>query len=82
MKKRLIFDLVLLGAIFYTPWWVVIPLALVGAFLFPSYYEVIAFGLLVDILYGAASFPLGGIFGLIAAITIYFGVSNARKAIR
>lgn len=51
----------LLGAVFYAPWWFVLVLAFIGAYFYPPYYEIILFGVLVDILYGASSFPLGGV---------------------
>lgn len=82
MKKRIIFNLVLLGAVFYTPWWVVVILAFIGAYFCPPYYEIIFFGVLVDILYGAGSFPLGGVYGILGAIAIFFTASYARKAFR
>jgi len=82
MKKRIIFDLILVGAIFYTPWWVVAVLAAIGAFLWPLYYEIIAFGILVDILYGAKTLPFGGVFGTIAAVIIFMTAAFARRAVR
>lgn len=72
MMKRIIFDLVLLGAIFYTPWWVATPLALVGVFVFPAYYEVFAFGLLVDLLFGTRYSALHGALGLLGAVALFF----------
>lgn len=82
MRKRIIFNLVLVAAIFYTPWWVVAPLALFGAFLCAPYYEVVAFGVLVDILYGASSFPFGGVYGLAMAIAIFFAGLYIKKIVR
>ena len=82
MKKRVIFDLVLLGAVFYTPWWTVAILASLGAFLLPPYYEIIAFGIIIDILYGARSLSLGGMLGTVAAFIIFLTASYAKKAVR
>lgn len=82
VKKRIIFDLILFCAIFYTPWWFVAILAFTGAFFLPQYYEIIAFGVLVDILYGAGQLTLGGISGFLAAIIIFFTASYTRKAVR
>lgn len=82
MRNRIIFNVVLLGAVFYMPWWVVAVIAFAGAFLFPLYYEIIAFGMLIDILYGASSFPLGGMFGILGAIVIFFSASYAKKSVR
>ena len=82
MKKRIFFDLILLVAVFYTPWWVVAVLGLIGAFYCSQYYEVIVAGLLIDILYGASSFPLGGVYGILGATAIFFTASYARRAVR
>lgn len=82
MRNRIIFDIILLGAIFYMPWWVVAPLAFIGVFLWPMYYEIILFGLLADILYGAHSSFFGGIVGILGAISIFLVASYAKKIVR
>lgn len=82
MRKRIIFDLVLLGAIFYTPWWVVVILAFIGAFIWPTYYEIFIYGLLVDLLYGAHMFFFGGIFGIVGSVVIFSIASYAKKIVR
>lgn len=82
MRNRIIFSVVLLGAVFYTPWWIVAILAFIGAFLWPSYFEIFAFGILLDILYGASAFPLGGVYGILGATAIFFIASHARRAVR
>lgn len=82
MKKRIIFDLILFCAIFYLPWWVVAILAFIGAFVWPMYYEIIAFGLLVDVLYGTNSATFGGLAGVFTAVVVLFAASYARKAVR
>lgn len=82
MKKRIIFDLILFGAIFYLPWCVVAILAFIGAFVWPMYYEIIAFGVIVDVLYGASSVTFNGLVGVIVAVVILFAASYARKAVR
>ena len=82
MKKRIIFDLILFFAIFYLPWWVIAILAFIGAFLWPMYYEIIAFGVLIDVLYRANSSTFGGLAGVLTAVAILFAASYARKAVR
>jgi hypothetical protein len=72
MAKRIMFDLLLLGAIIYAPWWVAAPLALVGAFLFLSYFEIFAFGIYVDLLYGTSTALLHGSLGVIGATLFFF----------
>lgn len=82
MRNRIIFGVVLLVAVFYTPWWVVAILAFMGAFYWPPYFEIFVIGILLDILYGASAFPLGGVYGIIGAIAIFFAASYAKKAVR
>ena len=82
MKKRIIFDLVVLAAIFYTPWWVVAILGFMGAFYCKSYYEIFIFGLIVDLLYGAKAVHLGGVYGIVSALIIFITASYAKKAVR
>lgn len=82
LRKRIIFDIMLIGAIFYAPWWVVIIFAPIGAFLWPLYYEIIAFGILMDVLYGARSLPFGGIFGIVIAFIIFVTASYAKRVVR
>lgn len=81
-SARIVFDLILLSAVFYTPWWAVAILAFVGAFLWPPYYEIFICGLLVDLLYGARMFSLGGIFGIVGSMIIYFVASHVKKIVR
>ncbi len=84
LTKRIIFGLILIGTIFYAPWWAVFILAILGAFHFPRYYEVFAFGILFDFLYGiTGSIFFGfGIIGLIVSCLIFFGIERAKREIR
>lgn len=82
MIKRIIFDLVLLAAVFYTPWWVVVPLVFFGAFYFPSYYEIFVAAVMTDLLYGASSTMLYGIASVVGAIVLYFLAQQAKKLVR
>lgn len=82
MWKRIIFDLVLFGAIFYTPWWVVAPLAFTGAFLFPSYFEIFLCGLLVDLLFGTATSASYGALGVLGALALFFLAKLAKRRLR
>lgn len=81
-SARIAFDIILFGAVFYAPWWTVAILAFAGAFIWPPYYEVFACGLLIDLLYGARTFSLGGIFGIVGSVIIYFLASYAKKIVR
>lgn len=82
MRNRIGFDIVVLAAVFYAPWWGVAILAFIGAFAWPLYYEIIGFGLLLDVLYGAHTFSFGGISGILAAGVIYFIAVYAKKIVR
>lgn len=82
MKKRIIFDLIVLASIFYVPWWIVAILAFVGAFYCTSYYEIFIFGLIIDILYGAKAVHLGGIYGIVSALIIFIAATYTKRAVR
>lgn len=82
MKNRIIFNLVLLVAVFYSPWWLVAILGFIGVFLFAQYYEVIVVGLIMDLLYGAPTLPFEGMLGVIAAVIIFYVATYTRKAVR
>lgn len=81
-KIRIIFNIILFLAVFYTPWWIVVALAFIGVFMWPLYLEILFFGILLDILYGASTSPLGGLYGILGAVAILVAVSYARRAVR
>ncbi|HBB44249.1 MAG: hypothetical protein UW27_C0004G0045 [Parcubacteria group bacterium GW2011_GWA1_44_13] len=82
VRKRIIFDIILLGAVFYTPWWIVAIISFAGAFFWRPYFEIFIFGILLDLLYGASAFPLGGVYGILGALAIFITASYAKKAVR
>lgn len=82
IRKRIFFDFALLCAVFYTPWWFVAILAFFGVFFFPSFYEIIAFGALVDFLYGARALSALGILGVFGAVVIFILATYAKKIVR
>jgi len=82
MKNRIIFNIVFIAIIVCLPWWVAALVALVGAFIWSPYYEVIGFGVMFDLLYGADTLLFGGIFGLIISLVIFMVGSIAKKIVR
>ncbi len=72
---RALFTLVVFLALIATPYWVYLPLVLIGVVLFPFYLEAILFGLIVDIVYGGGTNGgalLGFPFGIVAAVLVLF----------
>ena len=49
--KRIFFDIVLFLSVFILPWWIGVILGLLGMFLFKEFYEFLAFGVVMYILY-------------------------------
>ncbi len=47
MMKRVIFDIVLFISVFVFPWWISIPLAFVGIFVYKNFYEFIVSGVII-----------------------------------
>ncbi|MFA5997659.1 MAG: hypothetical protein WC791_04225 [Candidatus Paceibacterota bacterium] len=82
MRKRIIVNLVLLGAVIYLPWWAVMVIASIAAFLCAPYYEIVAFGVLFDILYGTNTISFGGVIGLVASVCIFVLANIIGKRIR
>ncbi|MEK7556075.1 MAG: hypothetical protein AAB523_02175 [Patescibacteria group bacterium] len=58
MIKRAIADVCILLSVLYAPWWVTAFIGILFVFYFSNYYELIAAGVLVDVLYGNNSTPL------------------------
>lgn len=82
MTKRILFDVLFLGVIFYAPWWVVAVFAFAGVFFFPSYYEVIAGGVLFDLLYGASNYFTRGIIGFLSTLVLFVVARRLKRAVR
>ena len=84
MIKRILFTLFLLGAVLYASWWLVLLVAIFGAFYFPQYYEVIILGVFADIFYGTP----GGMFvgygaqGLIAGVALFIVLERIKRELR
>lgn len=49
--KRTIFDIILFIFLFISPWWVIVPIAFVGMFIFKNFYEFIVSILIIYSLY-------------------------------
>jgi len=81
MKKdiifRIIYDLVVLLAVFVLPWWLSSILVILGLFLFRSFYEIFIPALAMDSLYGnsGGSFVLSNIFSIFAVILFLLSYS-------
>ncbi len=51
--KRALYGVALIISAFIMPWWIVILFSVLGILYFPQLYEVIAVGLILDMLYGS-----------------------------
>lgn len=71
---RLIFFLICFGLVIVAPFWVYVPVVLVGVVVFPFFVEAIILGALVDVLYGDGRFLFGFTFTLLSAVVVYFAV--------
>lgn len=52
MRSRIIFDIVLIIAVFIAPPWFSLVLAAAGLFYFTNFYEIFAAGFIIDGMYG------------------------------
>lgn len=82
MRNRIIFDIILFVSLFYIPWWGVGVIAFMGAFTYPHYYEIIVAGIILDILYGAQSFPFSGIYNTVSSVLMLYFASYLKKSVR
>lgn len=84
MSRRILFNIGVLWAIFYAPWWFCLLLVVVGAFYFISYYEIFFAGLLFDLLYGTIdkiSFMYSTL-GFLVCLVCYFLIERIKKNLR
>lgn len=84
MRRRIIFNLIVLAALVWLPWWLVLALFFFGLFYFPLYLETIWFSAIYALLYGTpGSFWSSGlgiflIVSLAAALVEFFLKSRLR----
>jgi len=53
MSKRIILNLILLASVLFAPWWISVFFALILTLYFNNFYEIMAFGFVMDSLYGS-----------------------------
>ena len=81
--KRVIFDILIFISVFVLPWWITVPLAFVGIFLFVEYYEFILIGVILYSLYmveGMKILSSPFIYSVIISV-IFLGVQALRHYI-
>ena len=77
---RLLFFIFVTLLIVSAPYWLYVPVILVGIILFPFYIEAMFFGFLIDTLYGSShGFLWGFYFALIATLLVYFAVPLRKR---
>ena len=84
MITRIFFTLFFIALILYAPWWIAFIGVAVGVFYFRNYYEVIALGVLFDLLYGVTGgLSVGyGIMGVIGGFGIFVVIEMIKKELR
>lgn len=70
---RIIFDIVLLLCIGLAPWWATVVVGIVGALLFPRFYEILFVGAILDALYSPYLLPWTTALSLILFILLHYG---------
>lgn len=84
MYQRIIFDIIFFLSLFAAPWWASLAIALVGIFFFNDFYEIIAAGFIMDIVYGTSNAPVIGVrfIGSLTAIALLAGGTFIKNHIR
>ncbi len=57
MWKRIVFDILALGMVFFTPWWAALLFGILGVVLFSWYVELIFLGMFYDVFFGGVAGP-------------------------
>ncbi len=60
--QRILFSVALFISILFLPWWISLLLALLFLFMIERYYEIVVFGLAMDILYSSSMSLVLGLF--------------------
>ncbi len=72
--KRPILDIAILLSIIFLPYWIYVPLAVLGIVLVPFFWEAVLFGFLAETLYGSGRllsvFTLGPFFLVVAIMVL------------
>ena len=51
MVNRVVFDMVFFISIFILPWWITLPIAILGLFIFNNFYEFVIYGMITFSIY-------------------------------
>lgn len=84
MIWRVVADVLLIGAVLFLPWWVVILCAIALFFLFDRFFELFLAAFLMDILY-AVPLPRFGTFEFVlslCSVALYFLLTIIKRRIR
>jgi hypothetical protein len=81
--KRVIFDIILLISVFILPWWISTVLVLVGIFMFREFYEFLAIGMIMHILYAVPGPRIiaSDIWFPIILVGVYIGIQALKRYI-
>ena len=81
--KRVIFDTVLFIAVFILPWWITIPLAIIGLFVFNDFYEFIIVGIIIFAVFRAPGDKIitSPLWYSLITLILFFGIQQLKKVI-
>ncbi len=73
---RLLFNILLIIALLYLPWWAGALIAIAGCFLIGSFFEVIIYGILADALFGTRFAWYGFPYAAMLYTALIFGIAS------
>ena len=80
MQKRVIIDFILLGILYFLPWYCGVVFAVVLLIAFKHYWEIVVAGLVLDALYSLSGTNFYTHFGLFTAVfSVLFAMSEIIK---
>jgi len=80
---RIVSAVIVIASILWGWWWLTWVLAIILLFVFPSYYEIIFFGVMYDALYGLplAQFSYFPYVFTVSSVVLFFVSSGLRKSL-
>jgi len=78
---RILYDLLILIAIFLLPWWLIIATCLLLAFYFEFYFEFVLFSLIFDLIYAPISLFLGVYYLTIVTLLFFVVVEFLKRRV-
>jgi len=79
---RALADITLVVSLLFAPWQATLVLGILGAFIFPRFFEIIIVGILFDLLYAPTGVGVMVLLGTISGMALYGSIEYAKTHLR